>query len=67
MRAPQLWYVTHLHIHSVFADSFNSIQENVGVSLFTNFLVGITAATTVSEVNNYLSRPVENILDPLKW
>ncbi len=67
MRAPQLWYVARLRIHSVFADSFNLIQGNVGVSLFANFSVGVTTATTVSEVDNYLSHPVKNILDPLKW
>jgi hAT family C-terminal dimerisation region len=64
MRAPQLRYVARLCIRSAFADS---IQENMGVSLFSNFSIGVTAATTISEVDNYLSRPVENILDPLKW
>jgi hypothetical protein len=64
MRAPQLRYVARLRIRSAFADS---IQGNVGVSLFANFSVGVAAATTISEVDSYLSRPVENILDPLKW
>ena len=35
--------------------------------LFTNFSIGALATTTLSEVNEYLNHPVENILDPLKW
>ncbi len=38
--------------------------------LFTNFSIGASAAsavTTLSEVDDYLNRPVEYILDPLKW
>src|ERR1700733_2362868 len=37
------------------------------LTLFSNFSIGVATATTISEVDNYLSRPVENILDPLKW
>lgn len=46
-------------------NSFALIQG--GVSLFANFSVGPSAVPTVSEVDDYLSRPVEYISDPLKW
>jgi hypothetical protein len=35
--------------------------------MFANISVGTSGATTLSEVDEYLNRPVENILDPLKW
>ena len=38
-----------------------------GVSLFANFSVGTLAATKLSELDEYLNRPVENTVDPLKW
>jgi hypothetical protein len=41
-------------------------QGSEGISVFANFSVG-TAVTTLSEVDEYLKCPVENILDPLKW
>jgi hypothetical protein len=46
---------------------FNLIQGNEGVSLFANFSVGASSATTLGELDEYLSRPVENTVDPLKW
>lgn len=49
------------------SNSFNLIQGNEGISIFANISVGTSAATTLSEVDEYLNRPVENILDPLKW
>jgi hAT family C-terminal dimerisation region len=50
-----------------FFNSFDLIQGTEGVSMFANISVGALGATTLSEVDEYLSRPVENILDPLKW
>ena len=47
-------------------NSFNLIQGNEGVSIFANISVGTSAATTLSEVNEYLNHPVKNILDLLK-
>ena len=35
--------------------------------MFTNISVGTSSATTLSEINEYLNHPVENVLDPLKW
>jgi hAT family C-terminal dimerisation region len=35
--------------------------------LFANFSVGASRSTILSEVDEYLSRPVENTPDPLKW
>jgi hypothetical protein len=40
---------------------------NKGVSIFANISVGTSAATTLSEIDEYMNRPVENIVDPLKW
>jgi hypothetical protein len=54
-------------ISCAFSNSFKLIQGNEGVSLFANFAVGTSAAATVSEVDEYLNRPVESVLDPLKW
>ena len=50
-----------------FSNSLILIQGNEGILLFANFSIGASAATTLSEVNKYLSCPVENIVDPLKW
>lgn len=44
----------------------SAVQGSEGISVFANFSVG-TAVTTLSEVDEYLKRPVENVLDPLKW
>jgi hypothetical protein len=35
--------------------------------MFANISVGISAASILSEVDEYLNHPVENTLDPLKW
>ena len=35
--------------------------------MFANISVGTSAVAILSEVDEYLNRPVENILDPLKW
>ena len=35
--------------------------------LFANFSIGALAATTLSEVDEYLNCPVNNILNPLEW
>jgi hypothetical protein len=40
---------------------------NEGISIFTNISVGTLAATTLSEINKYMNRPVKNIVNPLKW
>jgi len=37
-----------------------------GISIFANISVGTNTATTLSEVDEYLNRPVKNVLDPLK-
>ena len=50
-----------------YPNSFFLTQGNEGVSLFANFSVGSSAATTLSEIDEYLTRPVESVGDPLKW
>jgi hypothetical protein len=51
----------------LFNDLFTFIQGNEGVSLFANFSVGLSTATSLNEVDEYLNRAVENVPDPLKW
>jgi hypothetical protein len=45
----------------------NPFKANEGVSIFANISIHTLAAASLSEIDEYLNRPVENILDPLKW
>jgi hypothetical protein len=50
----------------IFSNSFKPIQANGGISVFANISVAAQSMTTLSDIDEYLNCPVENVLDPLK-
>lgn len=49
------------------SNSLKFVQGNGSVLLFVNFSIGPSSITTLSEINEYLNRLVDNIQDSLKW